>query len=69
MQDERNLLVFSGNANQPLAREICRELGIRQGKAMVSRFSDGEVQVEIEENVRGRKCSWCSRLARRPPTT
>ena len=52
MQDERNLLVFPGNANQPLAASICRELGIRQGKAMVSRFSDGEVQVEIEENVR-----------------
>ena len=52
MQDERNLLVFSGNANQPLAASICRELGIRQGKALVSRFSDGEVQVEIEENVR-----------------
>ncbi|MET0807945.1 MAG: ribose-phosphate diphosphokinase, partial [Pseudoxanthomonas sp.] len=52
MQDERNLLVFSGNANQPLAASICRELGVRQGKALVSRFSDGEVQVEIEENVR-----------------
>ena len=52
MQDERNLLVFSGNANKPLAASICRELGVRPGKAMVSRFSDGEVQVEIEENVR-----------------
>ena len=52
MQDERNLLVFSGNANKPLADSICRELGVRPGKALVSRFSDGEVQVEIEENVR-----------------
>jgi ribose-phosphate pyrophosphokinase len=52
MQDERNLLVFSGNANKPLAASICRELGVRPGKALVSRFSDGEVQVEIEENVR-----------------
>ena len=52
MQDERNLLVFSGNANRPLAEAVCRELGIRPGKALVSRFSDGEVQVEIEENVR-----------------
>ncbi|MFT4179061.1 MAG: ribose-phosphate diphosphokinase [Thermomonas sp.] len=52
MQDERNLLVFSGNANRPLAESVCRELGIRLGKALVSRFSDGEVQVEIEENVR-----------------
>ena len=52
MQDDRNLLVFSGNANKPLAESICRELGVRPGKAMVSAFSDGEAQVEIEENVR-----------------
>ena len=52
MQDERNLLVFSGNANRPLAAAVCKELGVRQGKALVSTFSDGEVQVEIEENVR-----------------
>ena len=52
MQDDRNLLVFSGNANRPLAEAVCKELGIRLGKALVSRFSDGEVQVEIEENVR-----------------
>ena len=52
MQDERNLLVFSGNANRPLTAAVCKELGVRQGKALVSRFSDGEVQVEIEENVR-----------------
>lgn len=53
MQDERNLLVFSGNANRALAKSVCDELGIRMGKALVGRFSDGEVQVEIEENVRG----------------
>ena len=52
MQDDRNLLVFTGNANRPLAETVCKELGIRLGKALVSRFSDGEVQVEIEENVR-----------------
>ncbi|MCF7221858.1 ribose-phosphate diphosphokinase [Marilutibacter chinensis] len=52
MQSDRNLLVFSGNANRPLAEAVCRELGIRLGKALVGRFSDGEVQVEIEENVR-----------------
>ena len=52
MQDERNLLVFTGNANRPLADAVCKELGVRPGKALVSRFSDGEVQVEIEENVR-----------------
>jgi ribose-phosphate pyrophosphokinase len=53
VQDDRNLLVFTGNANRPLAEAVCRELGIRAGKALVGRFSDGEVQVEIEENVRG----------------
>ena len=51
-QDERNLLVFSGNANRPLADAVCKELGVRPGKALVGTFSDGEVQVEIEENVR-----------------
>ena len=52
MQDDRNLLVFTGTANRPLAEAVCKELGIRLGKALVGRFSDGEVQVEIEENVR-----------------
>ena len=52
MQNDRNILVFSGNANLPLAQEVCAELGISLGKAFVGRFSDGEVQVEIQENVR-----------------
>ena len=52
MKEERNLLIFSGNANRALVKSVCRELGVRQGKALVSTFSDGEVQVEIEENVR-----------------
>ena len=52
MQDSPNLLVFSGNANKHLAQSICKELGVRPGKALVSKFSDGEVQVEIQENVR-----------------
>ena len=48
-----NLLVFSGNANRPLAQAVCTQLGVPMGKALVGKFSDGEVQVEIEENVRG----------------
>ena len=52
MQDSPNLLVFSGNANKALAQSICKELGVQPGKALVSHFSDGEVQVEIQENVR-----------------
>ena len=53
MQDDRELLVFSGNANRPLAKAVCEELGIGLGKAVVGKFSDGEVQIEIDENVRG----------------
>ncbi len=47
------LKLFTGNANPALAQEICAYLGIRLGEATVSSFSDGEVQVKIEENVRG----------------
>jgi ribose-phosphate pyrophosphokinase len=47
-----SILVFSGNANRPLAQAICTQLGVPMGKAQVGRFSDGEVQIEIEENVR-----------------
>lgn len=50
--DIGNILVFSGNANRPLASSICDAMNVRLGKAQVGRFSDGEVQVEIEENVR-----------------
>jgi ribose-phosphate pyrophosphokinase len=49
-----NLSVFAGNANPELAREVVQRLGIPMGKAMVNTFSDGEVNVEIMENVRGR---------------
>ena len=47
-------MVFSGNANLRLASSIAQELNVPIGKAVVSRFSDGEVMVEIMENVRGR---------------
>ena len=49
-----SLMVFTGNANIKLANDIARELGVPMGKAVVGRFSDGEVAVEIMENVRGR---------------
>jgi ribose-phosphate pyrophosphokinase len=45
--------VFSGNANEPLARKICENLGISLAQAHVTAFSDGETRVEINENVRG----------------
>ena len=46
------ILVFSGNAHRALAQSVCKQLGVPLGKALVGKFSDGEVQVEIEENVR-----------------
>ena len=45
--------VFSGNANRELAERICRELGIPLGTCDVSQFSDGEINVNIDETVRG----------------
>lgn len=45
--------IFSGNANLALAQEICAYLGQKLGEATVSSFSDGEIRVKIEENVRG----------------
>ena len=47
-----NLTVFTGNANPALAAEIVHCLGLPLGRAMVGRFSDGEVNVEVMENVR-----------------
>ncbi|MGR8979381.1 MAG: ribose-phosphate diphosphokinase [Gammaproteobacteria bacterium] len=48
------MMVFSGNANLALSEGIVRKLNMRLGMATVGRFSDGEIAVEIEENVRGR---------------
>jgi len=45
--------VFAGNSNPPLAEAVCAHLGVTRGAAEVRRFSDGEILVEIEENVRG----------------
>ncbi len=47
------LRVFTGNSNIPLAQMICEHLGISLGKAQVKRFSDGEINVVINESVRG----------------
>ncbi len=48
-----NLKVFSLNSNLPLAREIAKVIGIELGKISVTRFSDGEIQINIEESIRG----------------
>ncbi len=49
-----NTVLFTGNANPALTREIAAALGVELGKAKVARFSDGEVDVEIQQNVRAR---------------
>lgn len=46
--------VFSGNSNRPLVKKICEYLGVAMGGAKVQTFSDGEIQIEIEENVRSK---------------
>lgn len=48
-----NLKVFTLNSNRDLAHEITEHIGVNMGKCSVSRFSDGEVQINIEESIRG----------------
>jgi ribose-phosphate pyrophosphokinase len=52
--DKSKMMIFAGNANPQLAQDVVNNLNIPLGKAVVGRFSDGEIQVEILENVRGR---------------
>ncbi|MGB1799307.1 MAG: ribose-phosphate diphosphokinase [Gammaproteobacteria bacterium] len=51
-----NMMIFTGNANPKLAAEAAEYLNMPMGKATVGQFSDGEVMVDINENVRGRDC-------------
>jgi ribose-phosphate pyrophosphokinase len=51
-----HLMVFAGSANPQLAAGVAKRLNIRLGGASVSRFSDGEVMIELMENVRGKDC-------------
>ncbi|MDX1806175.1 MAG: ribose-phosphate diphosphokinase [Paenisporosarcina sp.] len=50
---DTKLKIFSLNSNESLAREIAEEVGLPLGKISVNRFSDGEVQINIEESIRG----------------
>ena len=52
--DSQTLALFTGNANPALAQDIARHLMVPLGRAVVGRFSDGEVNAELMENVRGR---------------
>ncbi len=49
-----SLMVFTGNGSPELAEQIARQLGIPLGRATVGRFSDGEITVEVHDNVRGK---------------
>ena len=51
---QASMIVFSGSANPPLAREVVGHLNMPLGKALVDRFSDGEVMVELIDSVRGK---------------
>ena len=53
MVDIKSSMIFSGNANKALSKSVAKNLGITLGKASVKTFSDGEISVEIDENVRG----------------
>ena len=48
------MMVFTGNANPALARKVADRLYLAMGNAAVSKFSDGEITVELNENVRGK---------------
>src|SRR5881392_1945682 len=54
MTDAPDYVVFAGNSNKALVKEICDYLGAPIGRCEVGKFSDGEIQIEIAENVRGR---------------
>ena len=54
MGEVRKPMVFAGNANRPLAEAVVNHMALPLGKAIVGRFSDGEIMVEIMENVRGK---------------
>ncbi len=51
---KNNIHILTGNSNPELARNICEHLSLPLGEALVTNFSDGEIRVEISENVRGR---------------
>src|SRR5512139_3981229 len=50
---KQGIKVFTGNANPVLAKEICERMNIPLGNAVVTRFSDGEINVQVMDNVRG----------------
>ena len=64
------MIIFSGNSNRTLAENVCRYLDVPLGKAIVSKFKDGETRVELQSNVRGQdvfirtQCDLCRSIGR-----
>ncbi len=54
-ESDDRVVLFAGNSNMELARGVARQLNMTLGRATLERFSDGEIMVEIQENVRGRE--------------
>jgi ribose-phosphate pyrophosphokinase len=63
MSSRKRLKIFTGNANPELAEEIAQYLGVSVGDAKCTHFSDGEIQVKINESVRGATFSSSSQPA------
>jgi ribose-phosphate pyrophosphokinase len=66
MTEDRPFLLFAGTSNEELASEVARSLGVSLGKRSISTFPDGEIGIEIEENVRGKDAFVLQTIARRP---
>ncbi len=49
-----DIQIFTGNSNKALVAKICESLGVKQGNCVVNKFSDGEIQIDINETVRGK---------------
>ena len=60
-----DLMLFALSSNQELAQRVSREMGLPLGKSTVRQFSDGEIQVNIEESIRGKDVIFCNPLAHR----
>lgn len=58
--EDKTLRIFSLNANRPLAEKIAEVVGTELGKSTVRQFSDGEIQINIEESIRVNSCFSCS---------
>ena len=62
MNEKNNLVLFSGNSNPELATKIAKKLNISLGKALVDKFSDNELNIRVDEHVRGKMCLFYSLL-------